>query len=193
MPTLTTDQDEADDVLLGRAARGDKAAFSRLYDRFSPPLFSLMHQMLIDEKEAEDVLQEGFVYLWNHAAEFDASRAKAFTWAVMIFRHKAIDRIRARGRRARLEDAAATEAGNAWISDEPSAAEAVDASDRASLVNSAVRGLPGEQRQLIEMAFLKGLTHHAIADHLQMPLGTVKTNIRRGLLKLRDMIKGGVA
>ncbi|MCB1211161.1 MAG: sigma-70 family RNA polymerase sigma factor [Verrucomicrobiales bacterium] len=191
MSTRTpTVQDATDEDLLVRAAGGDQSAFSALYDRFSPPLFALMRQMLGDETEAEDVLQEGFVYVWKHASQFDAARAKPFTWAVMIFRHKAIDRIRARGRRARMEEAAAEMPEN--LAAAPvSADEAADAVDRVAIVREAVRGLPGEQRRMIELSFLKGLTHHDIASTLAVPLGTVKTNIRRGLLKLRDLVKGG--
>lgn len=187
-PTL---KDATDEELLVRASGGDQSAFSALYDRFSPPLFALMRQMLGDDAEAEDVLQEGFVYVWTHAAQFDASRAKPFTWAVMIFRHKAIDRIRARGRRARMEEAAAVEMPEHLAAAPMSADEAADAVDRVALVREAVKGLPGEQRRMIELSFLRGLTHHDIASTLAVPLGTVKTNIRRGLLKLRDLVKGG--
>lgn len=181
---------ESDEAILGRVGRGDEAAFSELYDRFSGKLFGLIRQMIGDEKEAEDVLQEGFVYLWQHAAQYDRSKSKAFTWAVMIFRNKAIDRLRARGRRERLDERAATElpliSGTA-----PGADEAADSSDRGRIVRLALLSLPEEQRKLIEFAFLKGLTHHSIAESLGIPLGTVKTSIRRGLLRLRDLLKGG--
>lgn len=180
---------ESDEAILGRVGRGDEAAFSDLYDRFSGRLFGLIRQMIGDEKEAEDVLQEGFVYLWQHAAQYDRTKSKAFTWAVMIFRNKAIDRLRARGRRERLDERAATElpllSGTA-----PGADEAAESSDRSQIVRRALLSLPDEQRRLIEFAFLKGLTHHSIAESLGIPLGTVKTSIRRGLLKLRDLLKG---
>ncbi|TDU64233.1 RNA polymerase sigma-70 factor (ECF subfamily) [Prosthecobacter fusiformis] len=179
-----------DESLLQRAGGGDARAFEQLYDRFSSRLLGLLRQMLGDEREAEDVLQEGFLYLWDHAGSYDPSRSRAFTWSVMIFRHKAIDRIRAMGRRARLNESAAVEM--AVLEDcAVGADDTVEMKEQQKQVYSALASLPGEQRKLIEFAFLKGLTHHAIAESLNLPLGTVKTNIRRGLLKLRDLMKGG--
>jgi RNA polymerase sigma-70 factor (ECF subfamily) len=181
---------ETDEAIIGRIARGDRAAFSLLYDRFSPPLFGLLKQILSDEKDAEDVLQESFVYVWQHAAQYDRTKSKAFTWAVMIFRHKAIDRLRALGRRERLNETAATEIP-LLSNSSPGADEEAHANDRSRMVREALLALPEEQRKLIEFAYLKGLTHHSIAESLGIPLGTVKTSIRRGLLKLRDLLKGG--
>ena len=99
----------SEEDLLQRAGRGDARAFDQLYDRMAPRLFGLLRQMLHDEREAEDVLQDGFVLLWERAATFDSERSKAFTWAVMLFRHKAIDRMRMLGRRNRLVDSAVLE------------------------------------------------------------------------------------
>ncbi len=180
----------SEEELLQRAGRGDARAFDQLYDRLAPRLFGLLRQMLYDEKEAEEVLQEGFVQLWERAPSFDPERSKAFTWAVMLFRHKAIDRMRMLGRRNRLVDGAVLEQ-TTLRSSSPSADEAMQDAERGEAVSRALNELPKEQRQLIECAFLKGLTHHVIAESLGMPLGTVKTNIRRGLLRLRDLLKGG--
>ena len=184
---------ESDEALMQKVARRDECAFSELYDRFSSPLFGLMRQMLGDEQEAEDVLQEGFVNLWDRTGSFDPEKGKAFSWAVMIFRNKAIDRIRARGRRARLNEKAAEEPG-LWTGDTvPNADSSADEQDRATLVRKALSALPTEQRRLIELAFLKGETHHQIAELLGMPLGSVKTSIRRGLLRLRGALKHGTS
>lgn len=183
----------SDEELMGRVGAGDEKAFRQLYDRFSPPLFALMRQMLDDEKDAEDTLQDGFLYLWDHAQSYDPARAKAFTWAMVIFRHKAIDRIRSRTRRSRMTERAALELP-ALLADSPARAdEQAYARDRRLLLTKALQSLPVEQRSLIECAFLKGLTHHSISESLGLPLGTVKTNIRRGLLRLRDILKGGLA
>jgi RNA polymerase sigma-70 factor (ECF subfamily) len=109
----------------------------------------------------------------------------------MLFRHKAIDRMRMLGRRNRLVDSAVLEQTTLGESAHAGADEEVQASERGVVVREALGELPKDQRQLIEFAFLKGLTHHVIAESLGMPLGTVKTNIRRGLLRLRDLLKGG--
>ncbi len=182
---------DTDETLLQKVAGGDERAFSELYDRFSTPLFGLMRQMLDDVHEAEDLLQDGFVNLWDKAASYDSTKGKAFSWAAMIFRNKAIDRLRARGRRARLTERAAEEP-DLWTREATQRADdAADDVDRASMVPKAMVALPTEQRKLIELAFLKGLTHHGIAESLGLPLGTVKTSIRRGLLRLRELMKRG--
>jgi RNA polymerase sigma-70 factor (ECF subfamily) len=177
--------------LLQRAGRGDSRAFDHLYDRMAPRLFGLLRQMLHDEREAEDALQDGFVLLWERAATFDADRSKAFTWAVMLFRHKAIDRMRMLGRRNRLVDSAILDQTTLTASAHAGVDDEVQSNEHGVVVREALSELPNDQRQLIEFAFLKGLTHHVIAESLGLPLGTVKTNIRRGLLRLRDLLKGG--
>jgi RNA polymerase sigma-70 factor (ECF subfamily) len=181
----------SEEDLLQRVGRRDVRAFDQLYDALAPRLFGLLRQMLHDEREAEEVLQDGFVQLWERASGYDATRSKAYTWAVMIFRNKAIDRMRMLGRRNRLVESAALE--QVALSAQALAADdEAQANERGAVVRKALTDLPKDQRQLIEFAFLKGLTHHVIAESLGIPLGTVKTNIRRGLLRLRDLLKGGV-
>lgn len=182
----------SEEDLLLRAGRGDSRAFEQLYDAFSPRLFGLLRQMLHDEREAEDVLQDGFVHLWERASAYDPARGRAFPWAALIFRHKAIDRMRVLGRRTRLVESAALEQATLNGQSHAGADEEAQAHERSAVVRSALNELPKDQRQLIECAFLKGLTHHVIADSLGLPLGTVKTHIRRGLLRLRDLLKGGM-
>ena len=183
---------ESDEAILQRVAARDQAAFAELYDRFSGALFALSRRILDDEQEARDALQEGFLYLWDKAADYDPVKSKAFTWAVIIFRHKAIDRLRALRRRAKLVENA-TEELLPLTSGKTSerADHAAESADRAQLVRRALTSLPEAQRKSIEWAFLKGFTHHQLAEMFNEPLGTVKTNIRRGLLRLRDILKGG--
>lgn len=182
---------ETDEAILQRVARGDEAAFAALYDRFAPSLFAIARRILGDEQEARDALQEGFLHLWDRAADYDPARGKAFFWSVMIFRNKAIDRLRASRRRFRLNETAAEN----LLDLESPRAETADASleraENAEVVRRAMRSLPDEQRQCIEWAFLRGLTHLQLSELLGAPLGTVKTNIRRGLLRLRDLLQGG--
>lgn len=184
-------EQETDEAILKRVAARDEAAFAELYDRFSGPLFALARRILDDEQEARDTLQDGFLYLWDKAAGYDPIKSKAFTWAVIIFRHKAIDRLRALRRRLKLADMAAEELlplEDAKSADR--ADHAAERSERAALVRRALISLPEPQRKSIEWAFLKGFTHHQLAEMFNEPVGTVKTNIRRGLLRLRDVLKG---
>jgi RNA polymerase sigma-70 factor (ECF subfamily) len=187
-------ESDTDEAILQRVAARDQAAFAELYDRFSGGLFALARRILNDEQEARDALQDGFLYLWEKAPDYDPIKSKAFTWAVMIFRHKAIDRLRSIRRRQRLNDAAAQELPP--LNEAPASERAdyaADRAERADMVRKALASLPEMQRKSIETAFLKGYTHHQLAEMFEEPLGTVKTNIRRGLLRLRDMLKGGVS
>jgi len=182
---------ETDETILHRVAAGDDAAFATLYDRFSAALYALALSILEDEQDARDALQEGFLYLWGKASVFDPQKSKAFSWSVMIFRHKAIDRLRSRRRRLKLAETAARDLIELdRITPERADQAAVRAED-AEAVRRAIKSLPEDQRKSIEWAFLRGFTHHQLAELFGVPLGTVKTNIRRGLLRLRDNLRGG--
>lgn len=184
-------QQTAQRQLVERMATGDEQAFSALYDRLSGTLFSLALQMLGDRSEAEEALQEVCVQLWRRAGNYDASKSSVFTWAVMMTRSKAIDRLRARGRRQRIVAGSIEEEenGRELASEAEDAADTSIRKDEAARVRSALRGLPGDQREAIEMAFFGELTHAEIATQKGEPLGTVKARIRRGLLRLRDGLK----
>ena len=183
-------QAAADRELMRRVAAADDAAFSGLYRRFAPGLFSMIYEILRDQKEAEDVLQESFVQMWKKAATYDAARSGLFTWAVMISRNRAIDRLRSRQRRSRTVDAAAAELEAV----PPEGGEQADAllgqSEERTRVRSALVKLPAPQREAIDLAFFGGMTQVEISDKLGTPLGTVKARIRRGLLALREVLEG---
>jgi RNA polymerase sigma-70 factor (ECF subfamily) len=174
--------------LLERIAAGDREALGEFYDQTSAPLFSLAVRILGDPGEAEEVLQDVFVQVWEKAAAFDPVLGGAFHWVLSIARHRAIDRLRARQRRARLADelqeAAATDAP---LANGPTPGAL--AVDECAAVRAALGSLPADQRQAIDMAFFGGLTHPEIAAVLQQPLGTIKARIRRGLLKLRESLQ----
>lgn len=186
-PGPDADRAERDAALLGRMAAGEKAAFAELYDRFSRPLFSVALRILRDEAEAEDIVQDVFLTLWEKASDFSRERGSAFGWAVTLTRHRAIDRLRLRQRRRELLDQPA--AGHfATAAASPSAEEALAARETARAVRSAVAGLPTEQQRALELAFFGGLTQQEIAARLQEPLGTIKARIRRGLFRLREIL-----
>ena len=175
--------------LLARVAQGDEQAFAQFYRRSADGLFGLALKMMNDSGEAEDVLQDGFSYMWKRAATYDSSRSSPFTWAVMIVRNKAIDRLRVRQRQARTVEKATVEFLHFTDTDDVSAREP-ERREQCAEVRTALAEIPGDQKQAIEMAFLGGLTHEQIAQQLDTPLGTVKARIRRGLLRLRDCLKG---
>ncbi|MBI3414079.1 MAG: sigma-70 family RNA polymerase sigma factor [Verrucomicrobia bacterium] len=178
-----------DAELLGRVAARDPEALSELYDRFSGILFSIAGNILRDTSQAEDVLQEVFVQIWERASVYDAALGKPLSWAVTLTRNKAIDRLRATQRRNRLLDEATAE----WETDAPdlhSHQPAVMTNETARFIRAALQELPAEQRQAIELAFFSGLTQSEIASELRQPLGTVKARIRRGMLQLRERLEG---
>jgi RNA polymerase sigma-70 factor, ECF subfamily len=176
--------------LIQRIANGDQTAFAALYDRLSPILYSMALRMMNDPVEAEDVLQDGFVYLWQRANTFDASRGSPISWAITIVRHKAIDRLRVRLRGERLRERASASPELASDKDDQSALEPF-LRERRAQVKSALAQLPGEQREALQLAFFSGLTHQQIAAKIATPLGTVKARIRRGLLQLRQLLQSG--
>lgn len=181
---------ETDRELLRCFTAGDEAGFSTFYRRFSPGLFSLVYRILQDQKESEDVLQEAFVQMWKNSAAYDARRSSLFTWAVTIARNKAIDRLRARHRRFKVVEAVTVEAEVAPGAAAEQADEALSQRDERSRVRAALAKLPPDQRAAIDLAFFDGMTQAEISAKLGTPLGTVKARIRRGLLALRDVLRG---
>jgi RNA polymerase sigma-70 factor (ECF subfamily) len=179
----------ADGQLMRRAAGGDEAAFAIFYRRFAPGVYSMIHQILQDPKECEDVMQEAFVQMWKKASTYDPNRSGLFTWAVMISRNKAIDRVRSRQRKARTIEAATEEAEVVTPMAVDSADELLEQSDQRKRVRAALSTLSGAQRDAIDLAFFGGMTQLEISDKLGQPLGTVKARIRRGLLALRGVLE----
>ena len=182
-------QTAADRELMDRVVAGDELAFQDLYRRLSPGLFSMVYQILQDQKEAEDVLQEAFVQMWKKASTYDDQRSALFTWAVMISRNKAIDRLRGRQRRARLVEDATPELSAASADFESGADVLSSQSDERKRIRGALSALPALQREAIELAFFSDMTQAEVSAKLSEPLGTVKARIRRGLLTLRDVLK----
>jgi RNA polymerase sigma-70 factor (ECF subfamily) len=175
----------ADEALLQAVSRGDESALAALYDRYRLILFGLILRILHDRPEAEDVLQEAFLQVWRRANDFDPARGRAFTWLVTIARSRALDRLRASGSRARIATEAEQEPRE---STGDAAADAVK-SEEGEMVRQALVELPEEQRRALFMAYFEGLTQSEIAARLGDPLGTVKTRMRSGLMKLRELLR----
>jgi RNA polymerase sigma-70 factor, ECF subfamily len=188
--TTTVDQHAEDVARVARAAAGDEAALAALYDVHARVVYSLALRIVGDEADAEDVLQDVFDQAWRQAGRYDAQRGTVAAWLLNLARSRAIDRLRAR--RAR-PDTSATTSDDAWASlpargVDPG--EALAAARDAEKVRRALHELPALQRLAIELAYFEGLTQSEIAERLEQPLGTVKTRIRNGLLKLREVLSG---
>lgn len=180
--------EESQARLLHRIAAQDRQALAEFYDQTAAVLFSTAMRILGDTHEAEEVVQDVFVQIWNKAATFDAALGAPFHWALGITRNRSIDRLRARQRRSRVLEEMTQETGDQPVASPPQDEFALSEEELAS-VRSAVKSLPQDQRQAIELAFFGGLTHVEIAGALNEPLGTVKARIRRGMLKLRESLQ----
>ena len=179
---------EAEIALVRRVAQGDRRGFEELYDRFSRVLFSTAYRVLNNQEAAEDVLQDVFIQIWEKAPLYDPSRGKPMTWAITLTRNKAIDRLRSTVRRNRLGDDLEREAQSQDQFDDRSSFDALAAEDRGKVVREAIQKLSEDQREAIELAFFSSFTQTEIAERLKVPLGTIKARIRRGMLRLRDVL-----
>ena len=173
----------ADQQLLVQIGAGEMSAFEELYDRYSGRVLALLIRLLRDRRDADDVLQETFWQVWRTAASYDRDRADPVAWLLLIARSRAIDALRRRGRTAM--QVITSEPSN---DQSPSAnIETLELGDR---VRAALSRLNDDQRRAIQLAYYGGLSHQEIADELSIPLGTAKTRIRQGMLKLRDLLGG---
>ena len=179
---------DAEIALLQRVAQGDRVSFETLYDRFSGVLFSTAYRVLNNQEAAEDVLQDVFIQIWEKAPLYDSALGKPMTWAVTLTRNKAIDRLRSTVRRHRLQDDVEREAETFEQFDDRSSFDAVAEGETNQIVRDAIQKLSKDQREAIELAFFSSLTQTEIAERLHEPLGTIKARIRRGMMKLREIL-----
>ena len=188
MEALSTAELELEIDLLKRTGEGDRRSFEQLYERYSGVLFSTAYRILNDQSAAEDAIQDVFIQIWEKAPLYDASRGKPLTWAVTMTRNKAIDRLRSQQRRNRLRDEMETHASIFEEFSDRSSLDEVQSAESGELIRRAVQQLSKEQRQAIELAFFSGMSQSEIAEAIGEPLGTIKARIRRGMMKLKEIV-----
>ena len=176
-------RDQDLDGLLSRVARGDQDAFEAVYDRLAGPAYGLIRKVVKDPAQSEEVTQEVLLEVWRTASRFDAARGGAATWVLTIAHRRAIDRVRSAVAAAEREHKTAQplDAGDV-------VAEAVEANLDAERVRRCLAGLTDLQRESITLAYYGGYTYPQVAGLLGTALGTVKTRIRDGLIRLRDCL-----
>jgi RNA polymerase sigma-70 factor (ECF subfamily) len=174
-----------DEDLLRRVAARDPAALASLYDRYAPLVYGLARRIVRDEGQAEDLVQEVFLRIWNRPEVYDRGRGTFRAWLLSIAHHLAVDVLRRRRREVSYQEKLTGPGGSA----DPFEA-AVDQVDGAT-VRSLLGRLPPDQRRVIELAYFEGLTQREIAARLGEPLGTVKTRLRLGIIKLRALYEDG--
>ena len=172
--TRTTSATASLEDLLRRCARGDEAAFARLYDLTSHRTYGLALRVVRNPAHAEEVTQEIYLEVWRTSARFDAARGNALSWLLTIAHRRAVDRVRS-------ADAAETRPRDYDVT-----AEQAQLSIESARVRRALQHLTSTQREAVELAYFGGYTHTEVARLLDLPLGTAKTRIRDGLIRLRD-------
>jgi RNA polymerase sigma-70 factor (ECF subfamily) len=170
--------------LLSRTALGDRAAFAQLYDATRAKLFAVSLRIVRERPLAEEALQDSFVSIWHHASDYARSKGAPTTWMAAIVRNRSLDLVRRSRELPDVDDVLASQ----LVDESAHPALDAEANAHARTLERCLKELDAEQRQSIALAFFHGLTHSELAAHLHRPLGTVKTHVRRGLIKLRDCL-----
>jgi RNA polymerase sigma-70 factor (ECF subfamily) len=172
-------------ALLQASSRGDASAFAELYDATASRLYGLVLRVVRDPSQSEEVTQEAFLDIWRHSARFDPALGSPVSWMLTIAHRKAVDRVRSAQAATEREDAYGTRSRERSFD---VTAEEVERSLDAQRVRHALASLTETQRGAVELAYLGGYTHTEVASLLGVPLGTAKTRIRDGLIRLRDTL-----
>ncbi len=188
--STTLDHGVAPDLaeLLRRCGRGDEQAFAQLYDAMAARVFGLAKRVVRDPAQAEEVTQEAFLDIWRSSGRFDESQGHAVSWMLTVVHRKAVDRVRSAEASSRRDS---TYHHETHAVEHDSTAEAATASLEAHRVRQAMAALTQAQREALDLAYFKGYTHTEVATMLDLPLGTAKTRIRDGLIRLRDHLGVG--
>jgi RNA polymerase sigma-70 factor, ECF subfamily len=169
-------------LLLARVARGDHAAFELVYGELAGPVYGMVRQVLRDPAQSEEVAQEVLLEVWRAASRFDPARGSAAAWALTIAHRRAVDRVRSENASSRREQKVASED----FTEGDNVAEIVESSLEGQRVRRCLGGLTDLQRESIELAYYGGYSYPEVAQLLDVALGTVKTRIRDGLIRMRD-------
>ena len=185
VPSGAVGRPELDD-LLAAVAKGDQAAFTDLYDRVGGQVYGLVRRVLRDPAQSEEITQEVLLEVWKTASRFDRSRGTPQSWIMTMAHRRAVDRVRSeQSARNRDNKVGVREAGNAGYDE---VAEEVEVRMEHQQVRQAMNSLTDLQREAVELAYYGGYTYREVADLLDTPLGTVKTRMRDGLIRLRDTL-----
>ncbi|MHC5797578.1 sigma-70 family RNA polymerase sigma factor [Lacisediminihabitans sp. FW035] len=182
------DKPATKETMLAQIATGDQAAFAALYDEISPRVFGLIRRLLVDHAQSEEVTQEVFLEIWQNASRYEPSKGGASTWILTMAHRRAVDRIRSsqsgrdRDVKIGIRD---------YVADYDNVADTVEVTIEHERVKEAMSQLTELQRQAVTLAYYGGYSHSEVAAMLSVPIGTVKTRLRDGMIRLRDEL--GVA
>ncbi len=187
---LTKDA-ERDREIMARIKARDAAALSELYDHYNRLLFGLILSILKKREEAEDILQEVFTQIWEKAEQFDLDRGTVYTWIVSLTRNKSIDRLRSKVYKEQKKQSTSLDDQDVFYplySDEQDPLEQTILTDRARRLRDALDKISDKQRKVLQVAYFNGMSQSEISDEFDIPLGTVKTRMRDGMIKLRELL-----
>lgn len=189
-PTDAIPAEISDADLMSELTAGNAAAMEVLYDRFNRPVFSFAYRMMGDRDHAEDVMQEVFLRAWRRAARFSDARGTLISWLLSITHNLAIDELRKLQRRPQKANSAEPELLMATLRDTSVSVEEIAiGAEYGQIVREVLNEIPESQRIVLELGYFKGMTQREIAEHLDTPLGTVKTRMRLALRKLQESEK----
>lgn len=171
-------------ALMQQLARRDQSALEMLYDRYSRTVYSLVLRITRQAAVAEEIVQDVFLSLWRNAHRYEEPRGRLSAWLLTLARNRALDHLR--GKHAKQQQREEELAPDSFVPAAPDLAETVDLNRRAEKVRALMSALPETHQRAIELAFFDGMTHSEIAEKMQQPLGTIKSWIRVGLLRLRE-------
>jgi len=176
--------------LMLRIAGGDQRALDLLYQKYASVLFGSIISIIKKREEAEDLLQEIFIHVWDKAKKFDASKGNVYTWMTTLTRNKAIDVLRSKGYRNNYADTTTNDDFSYFLDDDgQTPLDVAIMGERAVSVRQAMATLPSEQAEVLRISYFDGLSQTEIADQLDLPLGTVKTRMRQGMIKLQTALQ----
>ena len=182
-------RDEDDKVLLQRIAWTDESALSQLYDRYGQILYSVGMRILRSVTDAEDVVQDVFLQAWNKADSYQRDKGTVYTWLVTMMRNRAIDRLRSKGFKQHIKS---VDVENIMLFSETKSSNphaSVVMTEHQQLVISALKQLPKDHQQIFALSYYEGFSQSEIAEKLSIPLGTVKSRMRKGLQMMRSMLE----
>lgn len=174
--------------LIRRISLNDREAFDELYQRYSRPLFSYAYKFLKDHSQAEEVIQDAFVKIWRTSKNYNPALSRPFSWAVLVTKRLCIDRFRRRKPETLMEDPLIMQKDDDFNHQERTPDESAAIGEDISRLKDMINQLPKSQMDSLSLALSRGLTQQEISDTLGMPLGTVKTSMRRGMQRLKQLM-----
>lgn len=193
MLTEQTQRNKEDVSLLERIQRRDEQSLAKLYDRYAALLYTLASRIVSTQEESEDIVQEAFLQVWNKANSYIKDRGTVYSWITTLTRNKAIDRVQSKRYKQQSKEARLNEVDNTPATQSSNPHQTVVLKEYQEIVTAAQKKLSSIESKILELSYYGGYSQAEIAQILKMPLGTVKTKMRQGIIKLRQLVRQGAS